>query len=422
MQQSHVGVHLQGDSTTRGTRKVLVLTRATTHHPGFGGMEAINKALMEGLVEKGLEIECLTTHCPDHGAVLIESGVTYRFLQDAPCGQYSSAWFRRSVEWIGSRPIIELPHLILSQSGAARGYVHHLRLKMGIPAIAIIHGITPWSLKASLLQAHSPRRWLTSFKLLLRCFYERFLEPGSHRRYDRMVALGPRMAVDLARHLQVEPGRIEVIPNFVDLQVFRPGTGNSGDFLGKLGMVPSQFLVLMASRLLPSKGTCDAIRAVARLPRELGVHLAIAGEGPHASEVRALVRKLHLEDRVHLLGQLPREELAVAYSAADLFAFPSFFPEGLPMAILEALSSGLPVVSTLVGEISLAVLDGENGFHIPVQDPEALAARISQLYHNRNLLKEMGIRSRALAEESFDRNKILERYLEMLQSVMGGGC
>jgi glycosyltransferase involved in cell wall biosynthesis len=109
------------------------------------------------------------------------------------------------------------------------------------------------------------------------------------------------------------------------------------------------------------------------------VYLVFVGDGVLRAQVEQVRRNLGLEDRVRLPGVMPPAKIAQVLGASDLFVMSSAY-EGMPIAVLEALATGLPVVSTNVGEVSLVVQDGVNGRISAERNPHALAAAVNAAF------------------------------------------
>lgn len=399
---------------------VTVLARSTTFHAGGGGMEGITRSLMEGLVSRGLDVTCVTTAHPEGRLEESAGGVSYHFLPGSPSGRITGEWLAESVAWMDTVGTVSPPRVLLSQSGSARGYVQHRRSTAGIPVVAMMHGLTPWNLRMAALDLRFPRGYVTWVKLLLRCAYERWIEPAATRRYDRMLALGPRMAEDLSRHLSYDRSLIEIVPNFIDLEHFRPpldGASRASQ-RERLGIPPGAPLVLMISRLVRTKGMACGLEALRLAAGD--VHMAIAGEGSEEEALKRIARDLGVDSRVRFLGRVPPSDLPSFYGAGDLLLFPSWFPEGQPMVVIEGMAAGLPVIATPVGEVASAIDEGDNGHLVPFQDAAAIARRIDELMKDPERRQAMGRRGRERAEARFDRERVIDRHLEILEAITGG--
>ncbi len=154
----------------------------------------------------------------------------------------------------------------------------------------------------------------------------------------------------------VDDSRIRVIPHGVDTEAFAPGSGDRGAF----GLEASDFVILFVGWLLPRKGIDFLILALDELRRdpklsEISFKLHAVGSGPGTDRVEHLVQRLNLGDRVHFTDGLPYDRMVEAYRSADVFVLPSIatdtWQEQFGMSLLEAMSTGLPCVSTYSGSI-----------------------------------------------------------------------
>ncbi|MCS7088441.1 MAG: glycosyltransferase [Thermoflexales bacterium] len=190
----------------------------------------------------------------------------------------------------------------------------------------------------------------------------------------------------LQRHLD----KCRVIPLGVDPQRFAPPAHPPA---------PSGVLRLLSvGRLRYYKGLDDLIRALSTLH---DAEAFIVGDGPMAAAWQALARQLGVADRVHFIGEVDDEALPRWYQNADVYVIPANArAEAFGVAILEAMASGLPVISTEVGTATSWINQhGVTGFVVPPRDPQALAAAIERLRDPR-LRRQMGeaARARVLAE------------------------
>lgn len=176
--------------------------------------------------------------------------------------------------------------------------------------------------------------------------------------------------------------RFAFIPTWVDSTVFVPSPSESSRestraaLRHRIGMPPGAPLLVFVGRLDQQKDPLlliESLRlAVAATPN---LHLAIVGDGALRSRVEEAVRARGLAAHVHFLGVRPPLEIAEILRAADVYVLSSAY-EGMPIALLEALATGLPVVSTDVGEVRLIVRDGVNGQISTVREPRSFADAI----------------------------------------------
>lgn len=165
------------------------------------------------------------------------------------------------------------------------------------------------------------------------------------------------------------PGRI--VSNIVDLDRFRPAPASGTD-----RVAPH---LVIARNLEPIYGNDVALKAFALLTKQFpAVRLTVAGSGPEAAALVELTRQLGVHDRVSFTGRLDRDQMAALYRDAYLMLNPSRV-DNMPNSILEALASGVPVVSTNVGGIPYIVADGRTAMLVPPDDPPAMAAAVGQV-------------------------------------------
>jgi glycosyltransferase involved in cell wall biosynthesis len=175
-----------------------------------------------------------------------------------------------------------------------------------------------------------------------------------------------------ARMAEMGMPRVAVLGNGVDLARFAPLPQD--DARHRLGW-PQAPTLLVVGNLVENKGQALAIEAVPALP---GYRLHLVGDGPDAGMLRALVRRLGLEDRVLFCGRVEQSELATYYSAADLLLLPSS-REGSPNVVLEALACGTPVVAAAVGGVpDLIDADAAGGLFVD-RSASALAAAVREV-------------------------------------------
>jgi len=175
--------------------------------------------------------------------------------------------------------------------------------------------------------------------------------------------------------------------------------------------------ILYVGLLTPRKGVLDLLEAsqmllARRIEHELWIVGGTPDEGPTAeAAVRAKVTVT-----ARLLGTRAPEDMPAAYASADVFCLPSWW-EAMPLSILEAMASCLPVVATDVGDVSRAVLDGDTGFVVAPHSPQQLATALETLLTDSDLRRRMGAAGRAHVEDGFSSDvtarKVSDLYLEL---------
>jgi len=205
-------------------------------------------------------------------------------------------------------------------------------------------------------------------------------------------------------------GRIDVVPNGVDLERFQPAAA------GDSGGHGDRIVLVAVAQLIERKGLQHLITALAQLPDSLRkrVRLRLYGGGAYEGELRRRVKEADLNEQVEFAGLVSYEEVPNCLRQADVFVLPSL-QEGLPLSLLEAMASGLPVVATAVGGIPDVVKDGENGLLVPPADPQRLSGALVRL------LADSDLRGRMAAAVRRDVlpwawNAVWERYETVLSA------
>lgn len=213
--------------------------------------------------------------------------------------------------------------------------------------------------------------------------------------------------------------RIEVVPNFVDLGDFRPGSDRSEMrrlFPDESWGGPDRPAVLLhASNFRPLKRVGDAVVALAEVRRSRPAVLVLVGDGPERERVEQLADRLGVRSSVALLGE--RAETGSLFRQADVFLLPSE-QESFGLAALEALASGVPVVASRVGGLPEVVRDGETGLLVRPHDPAALAAAVVRLLEDDRVRQAMSLAARLDAETRFRPEPVVDRIEAIYREIM----
>jgi glycosyltransferase involved in cell wall biosynthesis len=245
------------------------------------------------------------------------------------------------------------------------------------------------------------RRWaLVRVERLLRRRTARFVTVC-----DANMRAGERLGILDAR-------RTTTVYNGIDV----PGAPQPrGTFRAELGLSDDTPLALSVGRLPWPTAQATLLRAWALVhDRVPGAVLALVGEGELDAELRTLATELGLAESVRFVA--PREGLAPAYADADVFCLSSRW-EGLPYVVLEAMSFGLPVVSTRVDGIPEAVVDGTSGLLVPPSAPEALASAIAGVLDDPDTRARMGAAGAAIVAERFGLGRMADEIVAVYRAL-----
>jgi len=142
----------------------------------------------------------------------------------------------------------------------------------------------------------------------------------------------------------------------------------------------------------------------------------LAGNGPEWKKLQQLACELRIGDFVHFVGF--QNDIRPVLWTADVFVHvPTYFPEGVSVAVLEAMAAGLPVIATPVGGIPEVVRDGETGLLVPPNDHKALAEAILKLRQDEGLRTKLGKQAQKWAQENHDVRRLPERVVQVYNRV-----
>src|SRR6185295_14813642 len=225
------------------------------------------------------------------------------------------------------------------------------------------------------------------------------------------VAVSTTCARDMSRRLGIRRSRIRMIPNGVRFVPPQRVTLRE-----ELQLRPDDRLVVAVGNLYPVKGHVNLIDAFGLMAsRHPNLHVAISGRGALAESLLARAREYELQHRVHLLGL--RSDVSAVLAAADVFALPSL-SEAMPLALLEAMFARCPIVACDVGDVSVALDNGQVGLLVPPGDPLSLAEAIDRLLVNPAEAHSLGERAMRRACSEYDLSRMVDRYVDVYESAL----
>jgi N-acetyl-alpha-D-glucosaminyl L-malate synthase BshA len=200
---------------------------------------------------------------------------------------------------------------------------------------------------------------------------------------------------------------IKVIYNYVDTEKFKREISKETKKLKAEFVSKNEKLILHVSNFREIKRVEDIIRAFNKIKRKVPSRLVLVGSGPRIGVIRELISRLKLKKRVFLVGKQKKPEKY--YSIADLFMLASE-REACPLSILEAMSSGVPVVASNVGGVPEIVVEGKTGYLVDKGDVVDMAKKSIKILCDRRKLKEMREFSRKEVLEKYSKTKIIKEY------------
>jgi glycosyltransferase involved in cell wall biosynthesis len=228
------------------------------------------------------------------------------------------------------------------------------------------------------------------------------------------VAISDRVGKAMVEVIGPIGGKITVICNGVDTRKYGPAIDRTL-VRSQLGLKANARLIIMVGTLKKVKGHCYMIEAMTSLvPRYPDLHLLFVGDGELREELQAQVAQLDLE-RIHFLGN--RHDVPDLLAASDIFVLPSLW-EGLSMALLEAMASGLPIVASEVSGTVQAIIPNETGLLVPPGDVQRLTEAIEQLLSNPARAQAMGAAARRRVEAEFSAQKQADEHLALYHRLL----
>lgn len=221
---------------------------------------------------------------------------------------------------------------------------------------------------------------------------------ATRRLGNRLVAVSEAVRASHIDELGVSPERIVLVPNVPVAPLFLPQPFDRAGTRAALGL--RGFVVCCASRLTPMRDHETLVRAVGRLAGEVPeLSLVIVGDGVEGPALERLVRELQLETRVSFLGW--RADAAAITAASDVMCQPSLY-EGMPIAVLDAMSLGVPVVASSVVGIEGLIEDGRTGILVTPRSVDALSDALRLLHADASLRERIAGEARRTVERGFD--------------------
>lgn len=387
---------------------------------------------VEALRERGLEIETVTVRRPDAAEVigakaLREQASTHAILPTGPWGLFRAharalrrgprSYFAAFWETLKDAPggararlwqifyfaeaILLWDHL--EPRCIRHIHAHHANVAADLAMIAtrfrnrLEGGGSTWT-----FTLHGPRE---------------LDDPAGHNlglkavRADSVIAISEYARGRLREIVAPEDPRIEVIHCGVDLGEY-DGRPARRDRTGPLR-------ILTVGRLEQRKGIETLLRAAARLSnRGVGVELTIVGDGPDRDRLVRCAAELRVDGVLTMTGAVAEDQVTGFYGRADAFCLPSS-AEGVPIVLMEAMASRLPVVATAIAGVRELVRDGESGLVVPAGDEVALADSLRRLISDPELAERLGENGREAVAREFSLQGSAERIDALFVELTG---
>jgi D-inositol-3-phosphate glycosyltransferase len=389
-----------------------------------GGQNVYVAQAARHLVRLGHQVDVYTRRDSETLPEVMTSADGYRVI-NVPAGPpsfvpkedllpYMNQFARYMVRRLTREPV-DLVHANFFMSGLVAMRIKQL---LGIPYVVTFHALGRVRLQHQAQVDRFPRERLA-------------IEDELVATADCLLAECPQDASDQIALYGADPRRIRIVPCGFDPAELNPVDKNAAR--RRLGLHPTEPLVLQLGRLVPRKGVDDVIRGFARmvarhnLPGRL---LIVGGESeepdprktPEIGRLQVVATEEGVSDRVQFAGRAGRSMLKYYYSAADVFVTTPWY-EPFGITPLEAMACGTPVIGSDVGGIKYSVRNRYTGFLVPPRDSDALAGRLALLLERPDLRRRMGQRSLERVRRNFTWRAVAKlisnAYHEILSTPVG---
>jgi len=402
---------------------------------GFGGLERSTRDLVRHLAAEGVEVTLITPPPKRERLHLVEDPFASRRIdiRHVPYVTFPFAnrrgttvidrstaylvWARRAGRLALSLARDGLADIVHSQGAAALGYARaRARGEAPAPFVLNPHGLEEFGATGDQLPPVKRLGYAPLRRAVRACA----------RAADRVIATDRSLDPALVRHLRIEPERVRLVPNGIDLQesTAMAGPAEGAVLRRRHGIRPTEIVLLSAGRLEINKGfdlVPDAIvQALRQTPalQALGWRWVLVGSGSSRAQIERAVEAHGLARHVIVTGRVDEQELHAWYEAATVFVHPTRY-EGSSLVTLEAMSHGRPVIASRAGGLPDKVRPGVNGWLVEPDDVAELAAAIAQAADGSGRLSSMGAESRSIVESEFAWTAIVRRQLAVYDELLG---
>jgi glycosyltransferase involved in cell wall biosynthesis len=227
-----------------------------------------------------------------------------------------------------------------------------------------------------------------------------------------IVTTGKSLRQDLIEVIGLPGERVTSVPTGIDPQRFFPG--DRAQARTTLGLATDGHYIGIVATLRSWKGHGYLLDAFAQCAAKDWTLLVI-GDGPQRENMQRKIQELGLDGRARMVGHQDHPENWLR--ALDIFCLPSYANEGVPQALMQAMLTGLPIVTTPVGAILDAVSADETALIVPPQNADALAEALTTLMSDPARAQAMGHRAQEVALQRFSRNTMLQRMEEIFRGA-----
>ncbi len=369
-----------------------------TCYPTYGGSGAVATELGLALAERGHEVHFVSYDQPFRLDHFRERVFFHEVeMEDYPLFEHPpySLALAVALHDTARKHELDLLHVHYAIPHATSAWIAHEMLgeQTDLKIVTTLHGTD-----ITLVGLHPSFHAITRFSIL-----------KSHG----LTAVSEFLRRETVRDFRVPEQRIEVIPNFIDTSVYRPGLEPSH----RATLAPDgEKIVMHISNFRAVKRVEDVVVIFARMSAEHPARLVLVGDGPERPRVLLRAEELGVRDKVLFLGK--HTSVHELLSCADLFLLPSA-SESFGLVALEAMACGAPVVASNIGGLPEVIEAGTTGYMFDVGDIQGMSEAGVRVLADDDLRASMSEAGRVLAEERFSAGRVVSLYEQYYEQVLG---
>jgi glycosyltransferase involved in cell wall biosynthesis len=376
----------------------------------IGGAQEVVRTLSAYLIERGSPTVVCTLRDGPLRSEIEAMGITVEVLPGRSHSFLSLPMFLKEIAGIrkGLIRLVQKYQIDVIQTHLLRSLDFLVAsLKLSYPNLLIF-----WTVHNYLFELRADQlpgqRWLLKPK--------RFIHNALYRmvanRINGFIAVSDEVEQAIQQTIRVDQRRIVTICNGVDVRRYQRKVDRIA-IRESLDLEEDDQVMILVGTLKEQKGHYYLIQAAAPLiAQNNNLHILFPGDGPLRTSLQQQVQQLGLEKNIHFLGS--RKDIPDLLAASDYFVLPSLW-EGLAMALIEAMASGLPVLATCVSGSQHVVVSGETGLLVPPGDVDQLRQAISEMIANPERAKKMGQAGSTRAEAIYGAGKQADEHLALYQ-------
>ncbi|MEE2846480.1 MAG: N-acetyl-alpha-D-glucosaminyl L-malate synthase BshA [Gemmatimonadota bacterium] len=368
-----------------------------TCYPTYGGSGAVATELGLELAQRGHEVHFVSYARPFRLDPFRERVFFHEVeMEDYPLFEHPpySLALAVALHDTARKHELDLVHVHYAIPHATSAWIAHEMLgeERDLKIVTTLHGTD-----ITLVGLHPSFHAITRFSIL---------------RSHGLTAVSKFLKRETVRDFTVPEERVEVIPNFIDIAVYRPGLVPSH----RATLAPDgEKIVMHISNFRAVKRAEDVVSVFAKLTAKQPSRLVLVGDGPERPRVLMRAEELGVRDRVMFLGK--HTSVHEVLSCADLFLLPSA-SESFGLVALEAMACGAPVVASNVGGLPEVIEHGTSGYMFDVGDIDAMAEAGLRIMGDDEHWRSLSEAGRALAEERFSSARVVPQYERYYEQVL----